>query len=233
MNRLTKILLLAGTVVLGTAGTASATQNHVDPCPGLHVQVYNAESFVLLPHFVCGPIKGDTGPAGPKGDKGDTGATGETGSQGPQGSPGENGSAGQDGKDGIDGANGSDGLNGTDGKDGSNGQNGASGNDGAAGAAGSNGAVGGTGAAGTPADQSQIDNLRAVVTELNNRLFLLEHAVPAPDVDVTLPPTTTTTGSSPATGGTLPHTGSTGTLYLLLAGGAFLGLGVCLRRALR
>lgn len=227
MNRISKTVLIAGAIVLGTAGPAFATHDtphFPDPCPGLHVQVYNDAGDHNFPevggHFICGPVKGDkgdtgeTGPAGPagekgdKGDTGDTGATGETGSTGPQGDvgpagpAGDTGPSGADGVDGKDGATGPAGLNGVDGAQGEKGDTGLTGNPGYSVCP--DGSVVGMGV---------IPNCASIITDL--------------------PPTSTTVPQTPATTGTLPHTGSNATLFLAGAGLLLLLLGGALRFARR
>lgn len=129
---------------IAMAASASATQNHTDPCPGQHVQVYNENSFVEIAHFVCGApgtkgdpgkdgVDGKDGKDGAAGPKGDVGATGPTGSNGvgtpglqgpagpagPAGEAGLPGSPGADGKAGVDGSAGVAGPTGPRGADGS------------------------------------------------------------------------------------------------------------------
>ena len=223
MNRFLKIAALSATLVVGTAGAAFATKAP-DPCPDQHVAIYAESNKPVEGQFICGPVKGDkgdTGDTGATGPQGPVGATGATGEQGPAGDTGPSGPAGADGKDGATGPAGQDGVNGQDGKNG---------NDGATGPAGVDGAVGATGAAGTPADSTEIANLRAVVTELNNRLFILEHAAPADTTTTTAP---AAPAQAPAAPGTLPHTGSNATLYLLGAGIMCLLIGGALRFARR
>lgn len=121
---------------------------------------------------------------------------------------GTDGEDGTDGTDGTDGSNGTDGLNGVDGKDGRDGVNGSNGKD---------------------ADVRRVEQLERIVTELNNRLFLLEHAVPAPVTSVTPPATVPV--SQPV--GELPHTGSNATMILLGLGLGALVLGGAARRFAR
>lgn len=105
----------------------------------------------------------------------------------------------KDGKDGTNGVDGKDGLNGKDGTNGKNGKDGLNGKD------------------GVSVNLGEIDRLNAIVTELNNRLFILESrpqlitsiSPPAPSIPV----------AQPASSGELPHTGST---TLPLIGIAFL-----------
>lgn len=134
--------VVAGPVVL--ASPAMATQNHTDPCPGQHITVYNSNSNVVLPHFVCGTAgpqgpagptgatgadssvpgpKGDTGPAGPKGEPGAdstvAGPAGPAGATGPagaslKGDKGDTGAAGAQGTQGLKGDKGDAGTNGKD-----------------------------------------------------------------------------------------------------------------------
>lgn len=222
------LALVATAAVIVPASAAQATPKYQDPCPGKHVQVYNDAGGNNYPpvgghghnndqggHFVCGPIKGDTGATGPQGPVGPTGPQGEAGAPGAAGS---NGTNGVDGKDGTSGAEGASGLNGKDGVDGKDGASGVHGSDGDT----IVGPQGAQGPAGAPADASEIANLRSVVTELNNRLFILEHTVPAE----TLPPTTTTT-QKPVTG-ELPKTGSN-TPFVLAAAFIMLAAGTAFR----
>lgn len=198
MNRLITSAALAAALVVGTAGTAFATPKE-DPCPGEHVAVYNQGNNINH-HFICGPIKGETGDTGATGQTGAQGATGETGAVGPEGAagaPGADGKDGQDGKSGVDGVDGEDGAAGTGGDDGTDGLNGSNGKD---------------------ADASELANLRAVVTELNNRLFLLENTTPVATVDHV----------DPKPVGELPKTGSN-TPLILLGALALLSIGAVLR----
>jgi LPXTG-motif cell wall-anchored protein len=183
-------------------------------------------------HFICGPTQGE---------KGDTGAPGADGHDGAPGADGHDGAPGADGVNCYDnlksdedvqltaddciGATGPAGADGSDGSNGSDGTNGSSGLNGTDGVAGLNGTNGSAGVDVT--SQSDVDNLRSVVTELNNRLFVLEHAVPAAPGDTAT--TTTTTQSEPLPGGDLPHTGAGETFALLGAGAGLIGLGLGFR----
>lgn len=117
---------------------------------------------------------------------------------------------GTDGQDGTNGTDGKDGTNGVDGKDGANGLNGKDG-------------VNGTN--GKDADMSRVEQLERIVTELNNRLFILEHAAPA-EAPVAATP------EAARSHGELPHTGSS-TMPILFIGGMLTLLGFALRRAVR
>lgn len=133
-------------------GPAAATQNHEDPCPGQHVQVYNENSFVEIPHFVCasdlrGP-KGETGEQGPKGEPGKDGKDGANGETGPVGLAGDVGPTGADGAAGPAGQEGAQGNPGTPGLDGATGAAGPAGDAGAAGPRGEAGPAGDSGAVG-------------------------------------------------------------------------------------
>lgn len=202
------------------------TPTYPDPCPGMHVQVYNDAGGSNYPpvgghghnndqggHFVCGPVKGD---------KGDTGATGPQGPAGPTGAPGAPGAPG------VAGPAGSAGPQGEAGEQGEAGVAGPQGEAGPAGPVGPAGAAGLAGLNGIDA-QNDVAELQKLVTELNNRLFLIEHA---PD-HLDLPPTTSTTTGKRVAGDQLAHTGSNGTLALILGGILFLGLGAGLRFATR
>lgn len=140
------------------------------------------------------------GTQGPAGPKGDKGDAGETGAMGPQGPEGPAGPAGEQGPVGDTGPAGQDGTPGLNGADGFDGTDGVDGAD---------------------ADES-------ILTELNNRLFILEHAVPDTEVagEVVEQPVDAPTGE-------LPRTGSNGTWTLLIiAAGLFAG-GSVLRFAVK
>lgn len=100
------------------AGPASA-RDHVDPCPGQHVQVWASLGGSGIDgagnetdHFVCGapgtPGKdgkdgadGAQGPEGPAGPAGAQGVAGDAGPVGPAGDAGPAGAAGPAGRDGL------------------------------------------------------------------------------------------------------------------------------------
>ncbi len=200
-------------------------------------------------HFVCGPIQGEPGPAGPqgpagpagpqgeKGDTGEQGPQGETGPIGPEGPKGDKGDTGEKGDRGFRGFRGKTGLPGLAGPTGPAGEVGPAGPEGPtgpAGPAGKDGASGSDGASGRDgvdgrngtdgmsADQSEIANLRAVVTELNNRLFILEHT-DAPVAAPEAPATPVVTGELPRTGNsTAAVLGIAGSLFFLGAAFRFL-----------
>lgn len=143
------------------ASPAAATNDHEDPCPGEHVQVYTANNNKVSPHFVCGTVviskgeKGDDGEQGPKGDQGETG---------PQGPKGDDGSDGADstvpGPQGPAGAPGADGLVGPAGPAGAVGEPGAAGEPGIDGVDGVNGApgvIGLTGPQGPAGKDAQVE----------------------------------------------------------------------------
>lgn len=119
--------------------------------------------------------------------------------------------AGKDGKDGRDGKDGKDGRDGIDGTNGTNGTNGQNGTD------------------GTDADPT-------ILTELNNRLFLVEHR---PVAEPLSPPATTTTiTEQPPTpqqpvSDELAFGGTNWVLPLTFIAAMLLGLGFALRRAVR
>lgn len=136
-------LALALPFTILAIGPASATQNHEDPCPGQHVTVYNENSNVVLPHFVCA---GDL--QGPKGDKGEQGPKGEPGKDGKDGAPGATGPAGDAGAPGVAGPQGPVGPAGADGLAGASGPAGPKGDAGAPGVAGPAGSTGDRGVAG-------------------------------------------------------------------------------------
>lgn len=154
---------------------------------------------------------GRVGPQGPPGEDGTDGADGEDGEDGadgpagPQGPAGENGTSGGDGSDGIDGTDGEDGS-GADGIDGVDGVDGVDGLD---------------GVDGEDVDPATVDELYALITELNNRLFILEHT----DGDSV---TTTTTAPAAPVDGALPKTGS-GLAWMAGLGLLVLAVGLSLR----
>lgn len=202
-----RFLITAGIAVGllgGFATPASATFNHPrfpDPCPGLHVQVYNDAGHHNYPevggHFVCGPIQGEPGPAGADGADGKNGIAGEQGPAGPKGDKGDAGETGPVGPKGPEGQNGPAGPQGPSGDAGPTGQDGA------------------PGLNGVDADPS-------ILTELNNRLFILEHT--GPDVEIADEPTPVATPT-----GELPRTGAGTTLVwlslaLVATGALLLGL---------
>jgi LPXTG-motif cell wall-anchored protein len=259
-----KRILVLATLTLGvfalTPMTAHANQGHKpDPCPGEHVQVYNDAHGNNYPevggHFVCGPI---SGPAGTPGENGTDGANCYDYAIQSEGLPNGNVEPIQGG--GVAEGNDAGGTPNADPRSlveqycvGAAGAPGVQGEPGAAG-------VGVAGPAGSSGDTAQ---LHALITELNNRLFILENT----DVDYSwvtcalfgdwsfAPPTqlahldgdndgtaceaesTEVLGEQidqpAAPTGELPHTGSNTTWTLLFLGAALFATGSVLRYAFK
>lgn len=215
MNRIAKISLVAGAIVLGTAGPASA---HETPKPDFVQHVCTQEGHLVTLVFSGNDHDGlnymtaignqyvdlnsTCSNIGPKGDTGAAGADGKDGAQGEKGDTGEQGAPGADGKDGVDGKDGTS-VAGQDGAPGLDGVNGVDGKDG-----------------------KDAADLSAAVTELNNRLFIVEHTVPG--TTTTTAPAAPPVAEAPATTGTLPHTGAA-TDALLVVAFLFLGFGLLFR----
>lgn len=203
------LALLATTAVIVPASAASATPEHEDK------KVYVCHWANGNPHVIHISVNGLNGhfeddgvtPKDVPGHAKDYVIGAElTAADSFKCAGGENGEDGEDGEDG------------TDGKDGKDGEDGKSGNDGAVGPAGPVGPVGPQGPAGTPADAARIEALERLVTELNNRLFILEHT--APEVPATPATPAPVTGELPKTGSNTPLI-LTVAFLLLAAGTAF------------
>lgn len=242
---LTKILITGAVSVAvlgGFASPASATGGPPDLCT----------IIPTLPQ--CDDDSGPAGPPGPPGPQGEPGPKGDKGDRGPRGWPGT------DGTDGTNGENGSDGLTpvavctadggiyfvteepemlpegafypnaefpcygpqgpaGADGKDGKDGTDGVDGEDGVTSHT--------SDVATVTADTTEIHEL---ISELNNRLFIVEHAADATDTEV-LGEQIEQPAAPPA--GELPRTGTNWTWTLLIGGAGMFAFGSILRFAMK
>ena len=171
MSRLSRIVVsagLAGSLVLGVSGVASATPvpttgkfyackdgtGKVNPRsiryntpPDCDGTPYPYLALISDSNGIAGP-QGPQGPQGPKGDTGATGATGAAGLAGPTGATGHKGEEGDTGKKGATGATGVTGGVGPTGPQGPTGSAGPKGNTGVAGPTGVTGSTGPTGVGG-------------------------------------------------------------------------------------
>ena len=232
------LALVAATAVIVPASAASATTEpkvYVCHWANGHPHVINIAVSALSGHFTN--VNPDNPAPGHEldlyfgtnlsNDEEDScsGAQGPAGKDGKDGKDGKNGINCYDGLDilnpSVEDCRGKDGVDGTDGKDGVDGKDG----NGVPGPQGPAGPVGPAGKDGASVDTSRIEQLERIVTELNNRLFILEHAAPAE-----APVAATPEAAQPH--GELPHTGST-TMPILFIGGMLTLLGFALRRAVR
>ena len=171
MSRLSRIVVsagLAGSLVLGVSGVASATPvpttgkfyackdgtGKVNPRsiryntpPDCDGTPYPYLALISDSNGIAGP-QGPQGPQGPKGDTGATGAAGLAGPTGATGHKGEEGDTGKKGATGNTGGTGAVGPTGPQGPTGAVGPAGATGNTGGVGPAGPTGNTGGVGPAG-------------------------------------------------------------------------------------
>lgn len=192
--------------------------------------------------------QGPSGEDGSDGENGTNGVDGAPGSNGEAGANGSDGADGADGQNGTDGSNGETGPQGPQGVSGEinvtlfcnapfffpmweempfdldqtdcvgpAGPQGPAGENGNNGLNGNNGIDGKDGVAG-PAGPAGKDADLAITTELNNRLFLLEHVAPATPISPAIP-------VAPIGVAELPHTGS-GAENLAIFGLGFLVLGL-------